>query len=208
MHVNKKIVLFLVAENNSGKTFLADHLIKVIANASHYSVRKKIQDMFEGDTKQKITNDRTHLQRYSESMKAEYGPRIFIHHTVAAFNRSAFDVAVIESVRAPGEAEWIQSREFEKEFPNIIPLLIGVTAPLRQRLRRFLSPRPDNIASSLTPEEFRRHEEIANHGKELHEENIGVTMLYTNFIVTNVDGKVHESVEKIREALSELCSPA
>lgn len=202
MHMNKKIAPFFVAENHAGKTSLAEALEPHFPTIAHYSIRGVIQkaysDEYGADNSAKR---RDHIQTFSEMKKAEYGPAIFIQEAVKLFNNSSFDLCIIESLRAPGEADWIISPEFEIEFPDITPLIIGITAPIEDRLQRFLSARPDNLAAELTEEEFYRHEALSNHGHYPYEENIKATMLRADLIVSNANGKLDNAVEKILECI-------
>ncbi len=208
---NKKIALFFVAENHAGKTSIAKGLEASFPTIAHYSIRAVIQkaytDQYGVDSS---ALQRDHIQTFSEMMKAEYGPAIFIEEAVQLFNDSSLDLCIIESLRAPGEAAWITSTEFELRFPDILPLIIGITAPVEDRLKRFLSKREDNIAFELTEEEFYRHETLSNHGAQdtPWEENIKETFTYVDLTVNNANRQLDEALEKICELIASLQNAA
>lgn len=201
--MNKKIALFLVANNHAGKTKIAERVINHFPELKHYSIRKIITTAFSTTYRTSTPlNKRNHIQNFSEMQKAEYGPEIFIKEAVQTFTTSTHDLCIIESLRAPGEAQWILGEEFCTEFPDIIPLIIGITAPVEDRFSRFLSERPDTIATTLTREEFEKHELLSNHGDKPWEENITMTMEYTNLCINNADGNIDSAVREINDLLS------
>ncbi len=203
---NKKIALFFLAESHAGKTVIAKGLEAHFPTIAHYSIRAVIQKAYtDKHGADSSTLRREHIQTFSEMRKAEYGPAVFIEEAVQLFNDSSLDLCIIESLRAPGEAAWITSKEFELAFPTILPLIIGITAPIEDRFKRFLS-RPDNLTSVLTREEFDRDEVRSNHGAPSNpwEENIKETFTYVDLTVSNANGQLDEALEKICDLIASL----
>lgn len=204
--MNKKKAVFFVAENHAGKTSVANRLVDLYyPRMVHLSIRGIIKTMHKTLYDSAVFEDRDVIQNFSEMQKAEYGPEIFIEEAVRQFNDSVHDFAIIESVRAPGEAVWIRET-LNKTFPNITPLIIGLTAPFNDRYNRFLSERPDNLSRELTRIEFDRQEDLVNNGMELWEENIETTMLLTDSDVSNYDNKLPEALYSIQELISKMKS--
>ena len=200
----RKLAILLVAENHAGKTKVAEGLLHLNQKMAHYSMRTIIEMVFKDKTKEQFPKERGNIQKFSEYLKIDSGSEIFLKEAMRQFQESTYELAIIESIRAPGETLWVKSEEFQKEFPDISPWVIGLIAPVEQRYSRFLSERSDNIATALTRQVFDEHEQMSNHGIEPWEENISTTMEYVDFKVANLDGALQDTVTQIHEVTLDL----
>jgi len=193
--------VFLVAENHAGKTSVANGLGAEYKDFGHYSIREIIKTMHLLTTDENPLTDRDGLQAFSQAMKKQYGPEIFIKKALTEFDNSSHKICIIESLRCPGEPHWLRHHS-AKDFPDIDILIIGLTASVPERYGRFCHSRQDNIATVLSYEEFIRHDDLVNKGTQSWEENIAETIKNVDYSIRNADNALSSTIIQFKQAIS------
>lgn len=198
--MKEKTLIFLVAENCAGKSSVARELQECFA-AKLFSMREVIytEMRYQGFTDEEIQT-RGFFKEFCEGMKKNSHPAFFIKQAAYNFLDRKESVGIIESIRCPGEAAWVN--EMKRQYEDLTICLIGITAPKVQRLKRFTQrDLQESLAKENTMKEFVRQEILVNSGIRPWEENVQKTMEYAHLTVENPDGGLDECVKKIKEYL-------
>jgi dephospho-CoA kinase len=194
----KRIIVGLVAQNNAGKSEIAKGLAE--RGIKHYSVRDGIRKRHREIHGTEIENVGHAFRSFCQGQKKEHGYHVFIDSVIDDFmTNDNKKICVIESLRAPGEAQWFIN-EVSKKHPKATVLLIGITAPYEQRLGRFMKGRPDELGER-TQESFDERERIVNNGSEPWEESVENTLRHAHEVFENPDGELQQTVDAVHEYL-------
>ncbi len=161
-----------------------------------YSAREIIASRHSVINKKAIPVDRAEYKAFCLEQKQHHGAHTFIHEMVEKFSRTNEQVAIIESVRSPGEVAWIKTLTHLPNGEQVDVALVHITADEMQRLEWFMR-RDDALTSELTPEKFYEQEKISNSGDEPWAENISLVASEADFVVENVKGRLGNSVDEI-----------
>lgn len=201
MEIQKnKIAIFIVAQNHAGKTTVQQAISEQFDSTISYSVREIIYQSYRSKYGTPLLEDREKIQNFSQIMKRTYGSQYFIKKALQRFQKSTAAIGIVESVRAPGEALWLQ-KVAEKEFPTIEIILIALTAKKEDRYKRFLTKRVDNISPILTLEEFDHQDAMVNKGVRDWEENVEKTMRYADRTITNNNGELERVKKQVKSII-------
>lgn len=184
----KKLIIGIVAENNAGKSSTASILEGI--GAKHYSMRQVIQESYAEVNNGAFCTTRAALNEFSQQWKKKNGAHIFIEEAVRHFCASECTApyAVIESLRAPGEARWLL--QLPQKIQSIDVVIVGITAPYEDRLSRFLQGGMGEIGGELTENHFMHHESLAKGGSTEWEENVAETLKLAHKVFSNPNGLI------------------
>lgn len=184
----KKLIIGIVAENNAGKSSMANALESI--GAKHYSMRQVIQERYAELNNGIFCKTRAALNEFSQQWKKRHGAQVFIEEAIQHFCASGCTApyAVVESLRAPGEAQWLL--QLPKKIPSIDTLIVGITAPYEDRLSRFLQGGMGEIGGELSENHFIHHESLAQGGSTEWEENVAETLKLAHKVFNNPNGPI------------------
>jgi ABC-type dipeptide/oligopeptide/nickel transport system ATPase subunit len=181
----KKLIIGIVAENNAGKSTVAQVLAQM--GGIHYSMRDVIKTEYLRLNSEHVEESRAALSFFSQTQKSTFGPQVFVAKAAKDFISQDHPYAAIESIRAVGEARWLLSLP---QFDDFKTLIIGVRAPYQDRLHRFLSGGMGTISGDLTEENFQHHESISKGGTNEWSENVSITMKLAHVVFENPNEKL------------------
>lgn len=194
-----KKAIFLVAQNCSGKTTIAQILADNLS-ARIYSLREIINEF--ALNRGFILQNRESFTDFSQKNKKLYGPEFFIKKALEDFSKIQDSFAIIESVRCPGEMIWLNNNKF---FSGIQNIPIALIAPDSVRKERFYKRSTnENLSNQKSEEEFYKQEKLVNSGVEPWEENVKNTVLLTFNRFENADKNGPDSC--IKHILSRIYS--
>lgn len=185
------IVVGVTGTNGAGKGAVVDRLITRYG-AKHYSVSALIIE--KGKEMGIPPENRSEITRLANSLREEYGKDYFIRILGDRAVKSGNRVAIIESLRCPGEIDSLTER-FGNDF-----LLIGVDAPTEMRYHRT-TKRGDVVKDNgLTFEDFNRQEmeEIGNNDPFKQNLLICANMVLPKFRIWN-DGFIEDLYSRVEE---------
>ncbi|MEK9177127.1 MAG: AAA family ATPase [Patescibacteria group bacterium] len=176
------LVIGITGTLGSGKGTVVQHLTE--KGFSHYSARDLL---YEEVMRRGMPRNRDSLTAVGESLRGMNGPSYVIDTLYARAEEAGKD-AVIESVRAVGEAESLKSKG---------AILISVDADSKVRYERILWRASDTDRVSF--DRFLLDEKRESEGREPGRMNIPASMALADFAIQN-DGTVeelHRQVDRI-----------
>lgn len=197
----EKIMIFLAAQNCAGKTSIAEMLHESF-EAKAYSVRKIIETEAK-NRGVKLASRKTFTQ-FSQGVKRVNGSGYFLQQALDDFMKEQARVAIVESIRCPGELAWIKNQQ--SLHLKMVP--IGIIAEEPIRYDRFLHRTgAESLASTISQEEFLKQENLVNSGKRPWQENVAEVLKAITFKIENNHqdfSELKKNVFKIESFVSSL----
>lgn len=163
------MIIGITGTNAAGKGIIVDFLKE--RRFKHFSVREYLTEQL---TNQNLSINREHMQTLANRLREQYGPAYII--TQLYEKARAYQNAIIESVRCPGE---ITALRKNPEF-----LLLGVEADQKIRFERAVS-RNSSTDIGLTFEKFIEDEEKEKNNQEPFKQNITKCLEEADILLSN-----------------------
>jgi dephospho-CoA kinase len=180
------MILALTGTNGAGKGTVVDYLIA--RGAAHHSMSGFITEEVR---RRGMPVNRDSMREVGNSLRAQHHPA-YVAEALFLRAKEAGGDAVIEAVRAIGEAEFLKKHG--------IPL-IAVDADRRLRYERIAGRGSDKDAVSF--EEFSRQEDLELAQEANHEMNINGVIRMADVVIHN-DGTLEELHAQVDAALAKL----
>ena len=182
------MIIGITGTIGAGKGAVVAYLVRE-KGFTHYSARAFFAEKMEGAG---IPIDRDNMIVFANALRSEHGPR-YVFDELWKRACASEKSAVIESIRAIGEAEAL------KEQGGI---LLSIDADQKIRYERIHGRA--SALDNVTFEEFAEQEAREMHSNDVHNQNIAAVMHMADFTIINNDSlsDLHSQIEAILENLT------
>lgn len=188
--MNIPTVIFITALNAAGKGMVVERLCSNYGFSAH-SVRKFLNEHTERQT---VIVDRPGLGTLADKFRDKYGPEYIIKSLFEESTAMRTNI-VIESVRCPGEVDYIMNlKEIHKGVIDIV--LVSVEADIDVRYERAKAR--GSITDNVTFDEFKAQELAESIGTEPGRMNIPKCMERADARILNNTNNVDDLDAEIR----------
>lgn len=170
----------------AGKGTVVDYLVQK-KRFKHYSVRAYL---IEEIKKRNLEINRDSMRQVADGLREKFGPSYVIEQV---FNKAKEngENAIVESIRCPGEVDFLQKNE---DF-----LLLAVDADTKIRYDRIYERKSET--DDVTFEKFKEQEAAENNNFEPFKMNLKVCISKADFVLDN-GNSLEDLYEKIDEIFS------
>ncbi len=185
------IIIGITGTIGSGKTELASYLTK--KGFVHFSAREFLMKEV---AKRHGEVTREKLLECANSLRKEHSPSYVIEslfEEAQEFARSRGKNCILESVRSPGEVDYLKSASKKQKHSQFF--LVAIDADQKVRYTRVKARK--SVTDHISFEKFAEEEAREMKSKEPHEANIGECIRRADYIILN-NGSIkdlHESIE-------------
>jgi len=182
------IILGITGTNGAGKGVVVDYLA-MQKGFTHYSARELL---IEEIKKRSMPINRESMILVSNDLRANNSPSYVVeelYKKALQYNKNA----VIESIRVPGEVEFLKSKD------NFY--LIAIDADLEQRYKRVQFRKSDTDKVSF--DEFVEIENKEMDNKDQNKQNIRKVIEMANYTITN-NGTLEELHQQIETIIQDI----
>lgn len=189
------MIIGITGTDGSGKGTVVSYLVNQ-NGFKHYSARSFILEHIE---KEGLERTRNQMRLTANKLRKEYGNDFVVRQAFERVEKEGVTSAVIESVRALAEAEFLKSKG---------GILLAVDADQGLRYERVQERRSES--DKVTYEQFIEHEELERNDPDPHGMQKAEVMKMADYTITNNGTleELHEQVEVFLEKAPNLLTPA
>lgn len=184
------MIIGITGTDGAGKGTAVAYLVD--QGFTHYSSRQFILTHIE---KVGLPTTRNQMRLTANELRRQHGNEFVVRQAYEAAARDGVEYAVIESIRAVAEAEFLKAKG---------GVLLAVDADERIRYERVQARRSESDQVSFA--EFKRHEALEREDPDPHGMQKAAVMAMADFTVHN-NGTVEELHAQVARVLSTLHSP-
>ena len=182
------MIIGITGTDGAGKGTVVQYLVDK-KDYTHYSSR----DLLLAEMKQRnVPFDRNHMRLVANELRATHGSDFIPKQAYSKIKASKVTNAVIESIRAIAEAEYIKAQG---------GLLIAVDADVTERFRRVQARRSES--DKVDFETFVRHEELEKNDPDPHGMQKAAVIKMADFVIYN-DGTIDELQQQVDDILEQI----
>ncbi len=194
--MDKQKFIGLTGTFGSGKGVFAEILQKLCGpgNFAAYSLSDEVREECK---KQGKTLERQNLREVANATRKKEGAGVFARRVLAkALKEKGKSVVLIDSVRAPAEAEELRNA-LGKRF-----VLVAIDAPIKTRYER-VKERAREKENLLSFEQFKASEEVEMRAKDEFGQSLDAVMKSADEKIEN-DGTIAEFEQKAKKLLEKI----
>jgi dephospho-CoA kinase len=180
------MIIGITGTNGSGKGTVVEHFLK--KGFKHYSVREFLTEEIK---RQGLPIDRSSMREVANELRRLHGPSYVIETLYASAQAEGGD-ALIESVRALGEADFLKAHG---------AALIAVNADRKIRYERSVARGSET--DKLDFDTWVIQEEREWHNAEAHDMNVPAVIARADYTITN-NGTLEELHAQVDEVLAKM----
>lgn len=183
------MILGITGTPGAGKGAIVNYLVRE-KGFIHYSARNFFAEKM---TEAGIPVNRNTMIDFANTLRQEHGPE-YVFNELWKRARNSSAPAVIESIRAIGEAEALKKQG---------GILISIDADKKTRYERISGRK--SALDKVSFEEFKEQEAREMYSSDLHKQNIGQVMEMADFKIQN-NGTLEELFTEIDRTLTRIAT--